>query len=206
MLISCLNSSPIEGVGLCSKDINQSETGMQTENRRPVSLTENQCLRPESLRNSHQINKYSKVLNQNPNVMNLPPDTNQTRTNTDVNSTLTHIDSQTLLKSTAEQANFLTFKETFPINSLNFRRPSPGRPIRFRQLGRISRLDQIRQRNRTRERAAKTRFVAARTTSRKDGHKQLLQAMRRCCRLKPGKTNTAARIGVLAVNGVKPLL
>ena len=201
-----MNSSPIEGVGLWSKDINQSEAGMQIENRRPVSLTENQCLRPESLRNSHQINKHSKISNQNSNVMNLPPDTNQTRTNTDLNSTLTQIDSQTLLKSTAEQADFLTFVETFPFNSLNIRRPSPRPPMRSRQLGRNSRLDQRRQRNRTRERAAKTRFVAARTTSRKDGTTQLLEAMRWCHLIKSGKANTATRIGVLAVNGSKPLL
>ena len=76
--------------------------------------------------------------------------------------------------------------------------------MRSRQLSRISRLDQIRQRNRTRERAAKTRFVATRTTTRKDD--QLLEAMRRCRMSRPGKVNTAARIGVLAVNGGKPLL
>ena len=136
--------------------------------------------------------------------MNLPPGTNQT--NFDLNSTLTQLDSQTLLNSTAEQADLLTFVETFPFNSPKFRRPSPRPPMRFRQLSRISRLDQIRQNNRTRERAAKTRFVATRTTSRKDGHTQLLEAMRRCRLSKPGNANTAARIGVLAVNGGKPLL
>ena len=136
--------------------------------------------------------------------MNLPPGTNQT--NFDLNSTLTQLDSQTLLNSTAEQADLLTFVETFPLNSPKFRRPSPRPPMRFRQLSRISRLDQIHQHNRTRERAAKTRFVATRTTSRKDGHTQLLEAMRRCRLSKPGNANTAARIGVLAVNGGKPLL
>ena len=78
--------------------------------------------------------------------------------------------------------------------------------MRSRQLSQISRLDQIRHRSQTRERAAKTRFVATRTTTRKDGHTQLLEAMRRCRLSKPGKVNTAARFGVLAVNGGKPLL
>ena len=67
-------------------------------------------------------------------------------------------------------------------------------------------MDQIRQRNRTHKRAAKTRFVAARTTSRKEGHNQLLEAMRRCRLTRPGKDNTAAKIGVFAVNGGKPIL
>ena len=78
--------------------------------------------------------------------------------------------------------------------------------MRSRQLGRISPLDQIRQHNRPRERAAKTRFVAARTISRKEGHNQLLEAMRRCRLSKPGKIHTAAKIGVFAVNGGKPIL
>ena len=60
--------------------------------------------------------------------------------------------------------------------------------------------------NRTRERAAKTRFVAARSNSRKEGHGQLLEAMRRCRLSKPGKINTAAQIGIFAVNGCKPIL
>ena len=60
--------------------------------------------------------------------------------------------------------------------------------------------------NWTRERATKTRFVAAQNTTRKDGHFQLLEAMRRCRLSKPGKINTASRIGVLAVIGDKLLL
>ena len=67
-------------------------------------------------------------------------------------------------------------------------------------------MDQIRQLNRTRERAAKTRFVAASTSSRKEGHNQLLEAMRRCRLTRPGKANTAAKIGVFAVIGGKPIL
>ena len=77
---------------------------------------------------------------------------------------------------------------------------------RSRQLGQISRIYQIHQLNRTRERAAKTRFVAARTNSRKEGHDQLLEAMRRCHLSKPWKLNTTAKIGVFAVNGGKPIL
>ena len=113
--------------------------------------------------------------------MTQPPDTTQTTpgpTTFDLNATITQPDPQTILNSTAEQADLLTFVESFPINSPNFCRPSPRPPIRSRQLNRISRLDQIRQRNRARERAAKTRFVATRTTVRKDGHTQLLEAMR----------------------------
>ena len=136
--------------------------------------------------------------------MNQPPGT--TQTNTDLNSTLTQLDSQTLPNSTAEQADLLTFVESFLPNSLNICRSSPRPPMRSRQLSRISLLDQIRQRNWTRERAAKTRFVAKRTTTRKVGHTQLVEAMRRCRLSKSGKVNTAARIGVLAVNGGKPLL
>ena len=96
--------------------------------------------------------------------------------------------------------------ESFPISSPNFCRPSPRPLIRSRQLNRISQLDEIRQGNGTRERAAKTRYAATRTTVRKDGHTQLLEAMRRCRLTKPGKINTAAKIGVLVVNGGKPLL
>ena len=96
--------------------------------------------------------------------------------------------------------------ESFPISSPNFCRPSPRPLIRSRQLNRISQLDEIRQRNGTRERAAKTRYAATRTTVRKDGHTQLLEAMRRCRLTKPGKVNTVAKIGVLVVNGGKPLL
>ena len=136
--------------------------------------------------------------------MTTPQNNNQTRT--DSNTTITQPDSMTILKSTAEQAELQTFVETFPVSSPNFRRPSPRLQIRSRQLNRMSRLDQIRQRNRTRERAAKTRFVATRTTTRKDGHTQLLEAMRRCRLSKPGKVNMAAKIGVLAVIGGKPLL
>ena len=138
--------------------------------------------------------------------MNQPPDTENGLTGNDPNSTLTNVsnDSHTILNSTAEQTDLLTFVENFPLHSLNLRRPSPCHPIRSRQL--ISRIDQIRQDNRTRERAAKTRFVTARTNSRKEGHAQLLEAIKRCQLSKPGKLNTAANIGVFAVNGGKPIL
>ena len=102
------------------------------------------------------------------------------QTHTDSNTNITQPDSMTRLQSTAEQAGLQTFVEIFPVGSPNFRRPSPRPNIRSRQLTRLSRLDQIRQHNRTRERAAKTRFVATRTSTRKDGHSQLLEAMRRC--------------------------
>ena len=131
---------------------------------------------------------------------NLPPNITQILTKNDLNSTLTHpIDSQTILNSTAEQTGLLTFVENFPLGSPNFRRPSPRPPMRSRQLDRSSRMDQIRQHNRIRERATKTRFVPARTV-------QLLEAMRRCRLIRPQKVNTAAKIGVFAANGGKPIL
>ena len=128
------------------------------------------------------------------------------QTHTDLNTNITQPDSMTILQSTAEQAGLQTFVETSPVSSPNFRRPSPRPHIRSRQLTRLSGLDQIRQRNGTRERAAKTRFVATRTDTRKDGHSKLLEAMRRCRLSKSGKNNMAAKIGVLAVNGGKHLL
>ena len=169
---------------------------MQIDNRRPVYVPKIHCLRPQSLRNSHLTQPSSiAYLNSavNSTVMNQPPGTNQTTF--DLNSTLTQHDSQDLLNSTAEQADLLTFVESFPLNFPNFRRPSPRPPMRSRQLSQISRLDQIRQQNQTREQVSKTRFVAARTTTRKDGHSQLLETMRRCRLSKPGKVNTAARLG-----------
>ena len=197
-----------EGVDLCSHEVNQSETGMQTDYCRPVGVSKIHCLRPESLQNSH-LNSSSLFLTQNFFNMTQPLDTTQTTpgpTTFDLNATITQPDPSMILNSTAEQADLLTFVESFPISSPNFRRPSPRPPIRSRQLNRISRLDQIRQRNRAREWATKTRFVATRTTISKDGHTQLLEAMRRCRLSKPGKVNMDANIRVLAVSGGKPLL
>ena len=175
MQICPSNFSPIEGVELCSKNFGQSETCMLIENRRRVSLTQNHCLRPESFRKSHtsMLSKITfsfsphilKSYHQDMNLLdpNLPADTTQKLTENDLNSTLTHpIDSQTILNSTAEQTDLLTFVENFPLSSLIFRRPKTRPPMRSRQLGRISKMDQIRQHNRNRERAA------ARTNSRKE--------------------------------------
>ena len=137
----------------------------------------------------------------------VPPDTSPQPTVNEVLSHQTHPpDLQPLLNSTAEPLDVLSFVENFPSSSPNFRRQSPRPIMRSRQVGRISRLDQVRQHNRTRERAAKTRFVAARTVSRKEGHRQLLEAMRRCRLSRPGKVHTAAKLGVFAVNGGKPIL
>ena len=204
----CLHSLSKECVDLCSHEFNQSETGMQIDYRRSVRVSKIHWLRPESLQNGHLISS-PLFLNQNFFKMTQPLGAKQTTTGPtpiDLNATITQLEPQTILNSTAEQADSLKFVESFPINSPNFRRPSPRPPIRSRQLNRISRLYQIRQRNRTRERAAKTHFVAIRTTIRKDGHTQLLEAMRRCRLSKPGKNKTAAKIGVLAVKGGKPLL
>ena len=137
----------------------------------------------------------------------VPPVTSPQPTADDSHSQLVHPpDSQQLVNSAAEQTDLLSFVENFPLSSPNFRRPSPRPTVRSRQVGRISRLDQVRQHNRTRERAEKTRFVAAVTVSRKEGHSQLLEAMRRCRLSRPGKIHSAAKVGVFAVNGGKPIL
>ena len=94
MQIDCLNSLPKEGVGLCSHEINQSETGMQIDNCRPICVSKIHCIRPESLRNSHLI-PFSSIANLKSIVMNQPSGINQTIT--DLNSTPTQLDSQTLL-------------------------------------------------------------------------------------------------------------
>ena len=125
----------------------------------------------------------------------------------DLNITLTNISihSNYILNSTAEQTDLLTFVENYPINLPNFSRRSPRPRLRSRQKGRVSRNEQIRQHNRTTKRAARTRFVAARINSRKEGHVQLLEAIRRCRLSKPGRLEAASKIGVFAVNGGKPI-
>ena len=172
---------------------------MPIDIRRPVCVSNFHCLRPESLRNSHLI-PFSSFANLKSIDMNQPPGINQTTT-TDYKSTLNQLDSQTLLNPTAE---LQTFVESFPLNS---KLPST-QSASAHEISTVEpnlTLDQIRQRNRTRERAVKTLVSATRTTTRKDGHTQLLEAIRRCRLSKPGKVNTAARIGLLAVNGGKPL-
>ena len=213
MQICASSFSPRENVALCCSRVDQSETGMQINNRRPVSLALNYCLRPELLKDSHNslfssfsyITTHSHIMNSSNPI--LPPDTFPEPTADDLHSTLVHPpDSQPLLNSTAEQTDLLSFVENFPLSSPNFRRPRPRPTMRSRQVGQISRLDQVRQHNRTRERAAKTRFVAARTVSRKEGHSQLLEAMRRYRLSQPEKFHTAAKVGVIAVNGGKSIL
>ena len=161
-----LNFSSIEGVELCSESVCQSKTSMLIKNLKPDIFTQDYCLRPESSRNSHSFmlskinnNFYSTLSNLNSFIINQPPDTENGLTGNDPNSTLTNvsIDSHTILNSTAEQTDLLTFVENFPLHSLNLRRPSSRHPIRSRQL--ISRIDQICQDNRTRERAAKAREI-----------------------------------------------
>ena len=189
MQIRASSFSPKEGVEICCSSADQSETGMQINNRRPVSLALNHCLRPESIKDSHNsfFSSFPYSTNQPQNlIMNsshliVPPVTSPQPTADDSYSQLVHPpDSQPLLNSAAERTDLLSFVENFPLSSPNFRRPSPRPTVRSRQVGQISRLDQVRQHNRTRERAAKTRFVAARTVSRKEGHSQQLEAMRRC--------------------------
>ena len=141
---------------------------MLNQNRSPEFLTQNHCLRPESMRNSQKSmisDQKSNLPNLYPYVMNQPPNTEN-----DPNNTITNvsINSNTILNSTAEQTDLLTFVENFSLNSLNFSRPSCRLPLRSRQMGRMSRTDQNRQHNRTRERAARTQFVAAWINSQKE--------------------------------------
>ena len=214
MQIRALSFSPREGVELCCLSADQSETGMLINNRRPVSLALNHCLLPELLKDSHNsfFSSFSYSTTQTHNlIMNssrliVPPDTSPQPTADDSHYQLVHPDSQPLLNSAAEQTDLLSFVENFPLSSPNFQRPSPRPTMRSHHLGQISRLDQVRQHNRTRERAVKTRFVATRTVSRKEEHSQLLEAMRRCRLSRPGKIHTAAKVGVFAVNGGKPIL
>ena len=201
MQMNCLRCLSQEGVELCAHDFNQSGTGMLIDCCRLDDVSNNHCLRPESFRNSQLL----PIIFSNYQInMTSPKNTQQTPT--DLNTLINQPDSMTLLQPNTEQAELQAFVEIFPVSSPNFRRPSPRPQLRSRQINRMSRIDQIRQRNRTRERAAKTRFVATRTTTRKDSHSQLLEAMRRCRLSKPGRNNMAEKIGIIAVNGGKPLL
>ena len=144
----------------------------------PEILTQNQGLRPESMRNFHYqssmlSSQKSKLSSLYPRIMIQLPDTEK-----DPNKTLTNVsfNSITILNSTAEHTDLLTFVEDFSLNSLNFSWPSPRHPLQSRQMGRVSRIDQFRQHDRTRERAARTRFVAAQINCREEGHAQFLEA------------------------------
>ena len=120
----------------------------------------------------------------------------------DLNNTIVSINSNLILISTAEQTVCGNSSAQF----FYFFSPSPRPPLQSHQMGRVSRIDQIRQHNRTRERAAKTRFVAALINSRIEGHAQLLEALRKCRLSKPTKAQATGKLGVLAVNGGKPIL
>ena len=187
------NSSSIEGVELCSDRVDQSNTSMLTKNRNPETVGQDHCIRPETLQNSHHFRlslQNSKILKTNLYTMNQPqPPCTEVNV---LNNTFTNVSlrSNTILNWTVEQTDLLIFVENFPINSPNFSRPRTRFPLRSCQMGSVSRIKQIRQHNRTRERAARTRFVAARINSRKEGHAQLLEAMRRCRLSKPGKIKT----------------
>ena len=143
MQMDCLRSLSQEGVDLCDHEFNQSGTGMLFDCCKPDDVSKNHCLRPESLAN---IQFIPTIFLNNP--INLTTPQNKNQTPTDSNTTITQPDPMTILQSTAEQAELQTFVETFPVSSPNFRRPSPRPQIRSRQLNRMSRLDQIRQRNR----------------------------------------------------------
>ena len=100
MQTDCLHYLPKEGVGLCSHEFNQSETGMQIDYRRPVGVSKIHCLRPESLQNSHLISSPLFV-NHIFFKMTQPPDANQTTI--DLNATLTQPHPQTILNSPASR-------------------------------------------------------------------------------------------------------
>ena len=136
---------------LCSERVNQFNTSMLIQNLSLKILTQNYCFRPETMRNSHY--PYSMLSNQKPTLLNLYPYVmvQPPHTENDPNNIITKvtINSNTILNSTAEQTDLLTFVENFPLNSPNFSRPSPCPPLRSRQMGRVSRIDQIRQYSRT---------------------------------------------------------
>ena len=87
---------------------------MQIKNRRYQSPSRFHCLIPEIVRNSQLM------LNLNNTEQ---PDIEMNDLNTNVSK-----NSNTILNSTADQTDLLTFVKTFPINSPNFSRPSP-RPL-----------------------------------------------------------------------------
>ena len=105
---------------------------------------------------------------------------NDSNNTTEIITTNVSINSNTILNSTAEQTDLHAFMDNFPVNSTSFSRPSPSPPLRSHKLGRVSRIDQIRQHSRARERAVKTRFVAARINTRKEVHAQLLETLKGC--------------------------
>ena len=98
MQISALSFSPREGAELCCSSADQSETGMQIKNRRPVSLSLNHCLRPESIKNSQNsfFSSFPYSTNQTHNlIMNsfhpiVPLDTSPQPTADDSHSQLVH--------------------------------------------------------------------------------------------------------------------
>ena len=199
--MDCLRCLSQEGVLLCAHEFNQSGTGMLIDCCKPDDVSKNHCLRPESLVN----NQFCQTIILNNQInMTTPQNTNQTHI--DSNTIITQPDSMTVLQPTTEQAELQTFVETFPVSSPNFRRPSLRPQIGSRQLNRMSGLDQIRQRNRIRERAAKIRFVATRTTTKKEWPFATARGNEEMSPVNTRKNNMAAKIGVLAVNGGKPLL
>ena len=215
MQIRAYSLSPSEGVKSCCSSVDQSETGMLINNRRPDLLALNHCLRPESLKDScnssfsslfHSTKSLSfnssNNSNMNPSHSTVLPHTGDKPPTQQAHPT----ELPPSHSSMEEQADLLSFVENFTLSSPNFRRPNPRPPVRSRQVGRISRRDQVRQRNRTRERAAKTRFVAARTASRREGHNQLLEAMRKCRLSRQGRIHTADKVGVYAINGRNPII
>ena len=220
MQIRAYGLSPSEGVESCCFRVDQSETGMLINNRKPNSLALNHCLRPELLKDScnssfsslfhstKSLSLHSSInYNMNPSNPTALPHSALQHTNDKPPTQPAHLtESHPSHSSMEEQAELLSFVENFTLSSPNFRRPSPRPSVTSRQVGRISRLDQVRQRNRTRERAAKTRFVAARTASRREGHNQLLEAMRKCRLSRPGRIHTAGKVGVYAINGGKPII
>ena len=83
MQIRAFSLSPKEGVELCCLSADQSETSMLINNRRPVSLALNHCLRPELLKDS-RISFFSSLsysfklshnFNMNSSQHTVPPDT-----------------------------------------------------------------------------------------------------------------------------------
>ena len=134
MQIRAFGLSPREGVESCCCRIDQSETGMLINNRKPNSLASIHCLRPELLKDSrnsffsslthstNSLSPHSSIYN-NMNLSkptSLPHSalehTNDKPTTQPAHNPIQHSSHSTM----EEQAELLSFVENFTLSSPNF--------------------------------------------------------------------------------------
>ena len=139
MQIRAYGLSPSEGVESCCFRVDQSETGMLINNRKPNSLALNHCLRPELLKDScnssfsslfhstKSLSLHSSInYNMNPSNPTALPHSALQHTNDKPPTQPAHLtESHPSHSSMEEQAELLSFVENFALSSPNFRRPSP---------------------------------------------------------------------------------